>query len=126
MEFMIRGRQGGKTTAMLQWMREAPDGEARIMVCHSLKEAAEMMKAHREFASWQFVPIEDFRSPGVFSGVKLTRKIVLGIDDLDRVLQRILGTSEDIGLVTATGSLYWAGNSTKEAVSAASEYWERE
>lgn len=102
MRFIIRDRQQGKTTDLLAWMREAPEGEHRICVSHARDRAMQLLRENPDLESWQFVTAEDLRGHGAFSGVLRGRggRVVLGVDDLDLVLSRLLGWQ--VGLVTAT------------------------
>lgn len=99
-------RRGGKTTAMLQWMKEAPEGEHRVCVCFSAFEAMRLLRQSRDadmgLESWQFVSVEDIRGPRALSGVLHGRggHIVLGFDNLDLWLAMYLGREVDIATVT--------------------------
>lgn len=103
-------RQGGKTTKLLQWMRDAPDGEHRVMLCHSSSEAMRLLRHSRDqdmgLESWQFVSSGDI-TDGAWSGVLRGRggSIVVGIDNLDMFLQHIVG-GWPVGAVTMTGDVW--------------------
>lgn len=86
MKVVALGRQRGKTTQMLQWLREAPKGEHRVIVSPTKEEAMRLLRENPDLASWQFVTIEETRSSyNAWSGVLHGRggRIVLGIDNLD-------------------------------------------
>ncbi len=102
----IDGRQGGKTTRMLQWLREAPEGEHRVLVCHTEEDAMRVYRDNRdEFESWQFVGPNDLRDPGAWSGVLMGRggRIVLGLDNLDLLLRQWVRWP--VGRFSATATL---------------------
>ena len=104
--FQIGGRQTGKTTAMLDWMQDAPEGDHRVLVCHTGQEAMRLLRESRErgldLESWQFVGYDELK-PGTWSGVLHGRggRVVLGVDNLDLILGRLLGWP--VERVTATG-----------------------
>lgn len=111
MRITIDGRQTGRTESILQWMRQAPEGEHRVLVCHSSQEAMRVYRSTfdennnpTEFESWQFIGANELGSPGMFSGVLRGRggRIVLGIDNLDLMLYRIFG--QEVGHITLEGS----------------------
>lgn len=83
-------RQGGKTTRMLQWAREAPEGEHRVIVSATGQEAMRLLRENPDLESWQFVALDEVRSASGrgFSGVLLGRGgyICLGLDNLDLML----------------------------------------
>ena len=101
-------RQRGKTTALLEWARRAPAGEHRIIVCHTPQRAMDLLREEYDredgLESWQFVGIEEV-VPEAWSGVLRGRggKVVLGIDDFDLVLHRLLSINWRIGAFTVTG-----------------------
>lgn len=91
---IVTGRGGGKTTQMLQWMREAPQGEHRIIVCPSGQEAMRLLRENPDLESWQFVSLEEVmdRDRAAWSGVLHGRggRVVLGLDNLDMMLDRLI------------------------------------
>lgn len=93
-KIVIRPRQGGKTTEMLRWMREAPAGEHRVIVSATRQEAMRLLRENPDLASWQFVSIDEVRSAdkSAGSGVLYGRggQIVLGIDNLDLALSQLI------------------------------------
>jgi hypothetical protein len=116
-KIIVTGRRGGKTTAMLQWLREAPEGEHRVLVCHSEMEAMRLWREvwHKQTAdrpdremqpgdleSWQFVGPLEMRGEGVWSGVLMGRsgRVVLGFDNLDLWLQGL--THFEVGAASLT------------------------
>jgi hypothetical protein len=104
-EIFVGKRRGGKTTVMLEWMRAAPDGEHRVLVCHSGQEAMRLLHENPDLESWQFVGIDEVKPPA-WSGVLLGRggRVVLGIDNLDLILSRLIPWWE-IGAVSLTGDV---------------------
>ena len=94
-------RGGGKTTAMLAWMRAAPEGEHRVCVCFSAQEAMRLLRENPDLASWKFVGPEYGQYGRVpWSGVLAGHggRIVLGFDNLDIWLQSQAG--HEVGMVT--------------------------
>lgn len=106
MRVMVTGRQGGKTTAMLEWMRGAPEGEHRVCVSASREQAMRLLRDNPDLESWQFVALDDVRRGGAFGGVLRGRggHVVLGIDNLDMVLGALIYWPVDA--VTVTGEAW--------------------
>jgi len=111
MIFKVGERSTGKTQAPLEWMREAPEGEHRVMVCHSRQSSMAMLRAAREagldLESWQFVCADEVVQSrgGGWEGVPYGRggAIVLGIDNADLILPSLF--QQRIGYITGTGEL---------------------
>lgn len=109
MNFMVGGRRVGKTTRLLQWAQEAPEGEHRIVVSMSGQRAMELLRLARQdnlpLESWQFVGYDEV-VPGTWPAVLRGRggKIVLGLDDLDTQM-RSLFAGYEVGMITATGAI---------------------
>lgn len=85
MKVITTPRGGGKTTRMLAWMREAPEGEHRVLVCFSSHEAMRLRRENPDLKSWQFVGPDEPRNGRAWSGVLFGRGgvVVLGFDNLD-------------------------------------------
>lgn len=111
MRVIIRPRQGGKTTEMLEWMKAAAgdDSQHRICVSHSEHEAMRLYLSTWDedgnptwAESWQFVgPREPF-AERPWEGVLRGRggHIVLGLDNLDLLVGRYAGWPVDIFTMT--------------------------
>lgn len=90
---IIRDRQGGKTTAMLKWIREAPKAEHRVIVTPTRLEAMRLLRENPDLESWQFVTIPEVQSASnAWAGVlhRHGGHIVLGIDNLDVALSQLI------------------------------------
>jgi len=91
---IIGERRSGKTTAMLKWVREAPEDEHRVVVSHTHQEAMRLRRENPDLESWQFVGLSEVLRQGnsVFSGVLVGRggRVVLGIDNLDNALSQLI------------------------------------
>lgn len=109
MRVIVGGRGTGKTEALLRWAQEAPEGEARVVVSHSLRASHQLQGEARKrglpLESWQFVSLEEVGAPGFQAGTRLTRRVVLAADNADIVLQWLLRTQDPIDVITATGSV---------------------
>lgn len=106
MRFIVRHRSQGKTTKLIEWMKAAPEGEARVLITHSLGETNRLQRENPDMASWQFVNIPDLTGAGFMAGVLAGRRnVVLAIDNLDMVLQSLLRSPFPIEVVAATGEL---------------------
>lgn len=103
---IVGGRQTGKTTKLIAWLKAAPEGEARVAIFHSNEEAMAQLRANRnglnDLESWQFGSLDDLDT-GAFSAV--SGHIVIGIDNLDLILGRLLRTRWPVDFVTMTGEL---------------------
>lgn len=101
-EFQIGDRKTGKTTLLLEWMKEAPEGERRVMVCATQAMADVAYKRSKEmglgFDRKQFTSYETIRR-GYLRGWK---DVVLGIDNIELMLSRLFD-GYPVGRVTATG-----------------------
>jgi hypothetical protein len=95
MKVVALGRQEGKTTKMLQWLREAPEGEHRVLVCVSDREAMRLLRENvgpdSSLESWQFVGPDEV-DPDGWQGVLMGRggTVVLGIDNIDLIVSHWL------------------------------------
>lgn len=96
---VIGGPRGsGRTTRMLRWLRAAKKGEARVIVCHSNKQAMRLFRTAREdpqnkLESWQFVGPAELNAPGAMAGVLQRQpkpRIVVGVDEAEMILQRLV------------------------------------
>ncbi len=110
----VDGRQTGKTTALLNWARSAPEGEHRIVVAHTTERAMQLYRSTfdedgnpTDMASWQFVGVGELGPGAAVPWGAVQRfhpgQIVLGIDDLDLCLHRMLGHYFPVGVITMTG-----------------------
>lgn len=85
-------RRAGKTTTMLNLMREDPRITA---ICHSYEEAARLQRENKDIDPHRFVAYR-----AVQDGVLLGRNHLLIIDNLELILPRLLGTDDPILLAT--------------------------
>lgn len=109
-------RGAGKTEAMLEWLLDSPTTEHRILVSYSLQESHRVMRyalvnQQLPLETWQFVSLEEVDPrtgvDGLWSGVEyadgsqgLHRDIVLGLDNVELMLSRLLG--RPIGAMSVT------------------------
>lgn len=101
-ELVILPRAGGKTTRMLEWMRAAPPGEHRVLVCIDQMEADRLRRENPDLEDWQFKSVGLVKRDLWGSGSLLGRdRIVLGVDNLDLVLAQLLRWP--VGMVTWNG-----------------------
>lgn len=113
MDFLISGRQNGKTLALMKWLTEAPEGEHRVMACHSHPEAMRLLRLSRDLSldlePWQFVGPIASATEGRWSSVLRGRggEIRVGIDNADIWLSS-LWLPFQVDRVTATGELWKA------------------
>lgn len=90
MKVDIRGRQTGKTTALVEWAKAAPEGEVRAIVVMSEPARTAIHRKHPELAVYTAVEAhERLRGHGLASVTG--RPIKLGVDDLDYTLPTLLG-----------------------------------
>lgn len=109
MKIILGGRQSGKTNRMLKWLMDAPEGEHRVLVSHSLAESHRLMRYARiernlPLESWQFVGWHEVTGDA-WSGVLTGRggKIVLGLDEASLILRSML--RRDVGAVSMGGQI---------------------
>lgn len=79
---ILKPRHAGKTTQMLQWLRDTPDG---VMVCATEHEAMRLREENPDLEGRRFVSATDARN---LAG---RRPVVLGVDNIDLVLAALLG-----------------------------------
>lgn len=108
MEFIIGGRQQGKTTKLLEWMREAPPGTARVMICNS-DEVAQKMWEYQErgpnlLKREQFQSLEEFKLRKHATRLN-GMDIELAVDDVAHILCQALGTWHPIERVAGFGTV---------------------
>lgn len=80
MRYVITPRQGGKTAALLSWMRVSDD---RVMLCHSEPEADRLRAENKDIAPDRFTTIHSVHR-------LLGRRVRLAIDNAEVVLQQLL------------------------------------
>lgn len=109
MRIILGGRNTGKTNHMLKWLMDAPEGEHRVCVSHSLQESRRLMRYARidrqlPLESWQFVSWQEV-GPGGWSGVLMGHggRVVLGFDNLDLIMSRVLGF--EVGAISLGGDV---------------------
>lgn len=96
MRFYVTGRQMGKSTRMLEWMRVNPDV---VMICHSERECVHLAEMSG-LPSTRFITVRQAKDPQL----RGRGPIRVGIDNLNIVLPILLEqTSIEILYVTATG-----------------------
>ena len=99
--FFGGGRQCGKTTKMLAWMRELSELAERdetqpipVMVCPTPERAMQVYRStfdaerNKTWAeSWQFISASEVERSNPWQ----RKRIVVGIEDVDLLLQRFAG-----------------------------------
>jgi hypothetical protein len=98
MNVIVGGRQSGKTSKLLQWASEQPEGTGRVIISHSLRASMDLLRRARDAGynveSWQFVSVSEVRDKGIgfMAGVRINRRhIEFGLDNLDLVLTDLIG-----------------------------------
>lgn len=106
---LVSGRQCGKTSELLKWVRSAlpddPNPELRVIVTHTRDRASQLRDNNPDLESWQFMSFDELRHPsrGTWDQLRGRRgRIVLGIDDLELSLTQML-PDFTVGAVTMTG-----------------------
>lgn len=96
----------GKTTKLLKWVRAAPKDQYRALVSQSREARDQAFRQSqtdggKKLDSHQFIAAEDLAqmARAHFRGV--SGEVVLGVDDVDVILQVLLGCG--VGAVTMTG-----------------------
>jgi hypothetical protein len=98
---IARGRQAGKTYALVQWVREGEEtdsypGWSRVLICHSLDEA---MRIHKEHDL-------DYRQVFSAAGWKNARlgrtRVEIAVDNADLVLMSYF--EQSVAQISVTGS----------------------
>ncbi len=100
------GRQQGKTTRMLEWMREVPttDGEVRIGVFRDQDTAMRLLRENPDLHSWQFVCFDEVRRSGPRTHTAIRGRVVLGIDDAEEVIRRAFMWPVEYAVLTTDNS----------------------
>ena len=112
MDFIIKGRQEGKTEALVKWVADAPQGTHRVIVC-ARKDQAEHLAKTRIFDALQ-LPLrftEHVTWPSALMNGSfdrdvrlLGRRVEYAIDDIGDVLYQFIGLrGGNIELVAGTG-----------------------
>lgn len=106
MDIFLSSRQGGKSTRIINWMREAPQDVGRVVVCASAQEAMRMYRSTwnedgepTDLESWQFLSWTEAAS-GALEGVRASGRfhyLEFAIDNADLILETLLSRA---GLVT--------------------------
>lgn len=98
MRIEVLPRQMGKTTRMLEWMREAPPGETRICVTATREEAMRLLRENKDLNTWQFISLQEAREG--FANRGRSRNLVYGLDNLDMMLKDMFDWP--VGMITLT------------------------
>jgi hypothetical protein len=87
---LVTGRRGGKTTAMLAWLRANPEA---VCICLSTVEASRLAQENTDIARERFLTVDGTR--------KLEGMIrpQVGVDNADIILARYLGVMPDFATV---------------------------
>lgn len=116
----VSGRQGGKTTALIEWFmlgfRTAGyPGWSRVMLAASTERCWSFMR--RIERHWEFHTLQS-ADPNIRSILRHSIMVAtpeslrglgdveIGVDDTEDVLRLMLGTRNPISFVTMTGELY--------------------
>jgi hypothetical protein len=101
--FMIRGRQGGKTTELLTWLLDHPDRCVLVLDEQRRRSLVRMlgqMERAKVSDAKRILTLTDIS----YNGLRGSTATDIGIDDLDAILPILLGPwHKTIGMVTATG-----------------------
>jgi hypothetical protein len=91
MRVIAKPRHEGKTTDLIQWLRDSPDDQSRVIVSANSELSMYLYRQHlEEFESWQFVGLNEV-TQGAWSGVRLRGKeIVLALDDVDMLIRNAI------------------------------------
>jgi hypothetical protein len=84
---IVTGRRGGKTTAMLAWMRENPEA---VCICTSAFEAGRLAKENPDIDKGRFLTADNARA-----GLLGRHPLQVGLDNADLILARFLGVMPD-------------------------------
>lgn len=106
MKLDIGGRGSGKSTRILQWMNDAPEGVKRIVVCHDHSAAMGMLRSARSrfrennhLESWQFIGVEELRSYNPFPWGRF--EFEFAVDQMEIAFQNLFSRYR-IALATVT------------------------
>lgn len=139
MQIYVSGRQEGKTTKMLEWMRAASEDETRVLVVHNEMRAMTLHRENPDLDSWQFVGWEEMVKIRGRHATSVRGEVVLGIDDLDLLLTHQF--AHPIGRISITGEIdpvemspgvatkvvaRWAVRQAVEKWSCSEDLWEEE
>ena len=107
-EFVAGGRQTGKTKRLLEWMKAAPEGERRVIICHSRARAVDLRRECQNkgipVEEWQFCGPDEPRDRKGAWNDRMRRglgRVVFGVDDLDLILGGLIGGP--VGIAAWTG-----------------------
>lgn len=114
-KFVITPRAGGKTHAMLAWMREndGRDG-VKVAICHDERYARRLQRENPDIESWRFVGptnIQSLRGRHPEPRIAVDNVELLLAQFLGRVPEFITGTDDDWPVLRDTSDAGCAGKS---------------
>lgn len=100
MKVIVNGRQAGKTYTLVQWVKEGERTDSypfwsRVILTHNIADADRLRKDYD-------LDYRQVFSIGEWGSARLgPRSVELGLDNVDLLLQRMLGQMPSV--ITATG-----------------------
>jgi hypothetical protein len=101
-----RGRQTGKTTDLIEWMDDAPEGTTRVFIAaHGHDAAMRALKMARDreqnkLESWQFISLNELKTYNPFPYMTGQTRLEYGLDEAIEALCRLLPLKGPLGRVT--------------------------
>ena len=106
-QYVIGNRQEGKTTRLLKWVSEAPEGKTRILMCCTDTKRDQLRKENPQIAH-RIMAYHPYMSDGW--GIGDDEDIELAVDDVELLLAQILNRNANVQVIAGTGTVVVLGN----------------
>ncbi len=106
-QYVISGRQDGKTTRLLKWISEAPEGKTRILMCCD-EGRSDRLKEENPYLAHLIMAYHPYLMDGW--GIGDDEDIELAVDDVELLLAQILNRNANVQVIAGTGTVVVLGN----------------
>lgn len=91
MELDIQPRRGGKTERLVEWVLDAEEGQANVMVVPNQQRRKQILDQFPKLQDWQVVTSDEALqgSSGIWYRMAGKANVALGIDDVDLLLESL-------------------------------------
>ena len=106
-QYVIGNRQEGKTTRLLKWVSEAPEGKTRILMCCN-KWRCDWLREKNPQIAHRIMAYHPYMSDGW--GIGDDEDIELAVDDVELLLAQILNRNANVQVIAGTGTVVVLGD----------------